>query len=130
MDRPDVSILVPDESPGPQSMVLAAELRRQLSRLIRSLPAKLRDPLLLIASGECSYEEAAAILRVVQANSLRRTAAMLTSRSVLDQGDAANLVRQHLWYDEPTKRCTRPRKRGAIESFITTGSMPSRSRRV
>ena len=43
--------------------------------------------------------QAGPILRVIQVNSLRRTATMLTRRAVLDQGDAANLVRQHLWYE-------------------------------
>lgn len=55
---------IADNAPGPQSALLSAELRRQVSQLVRSLPAKLRDPLLLIASGDYSYEEAAAVLRV------------------------------------------------------------------
>jgi RNA polymerase sigma-70 factor (ECF subfamily) len=63
-DRPDAIEFVADDSAGPQTVLLAVELRRQLSRLIRSLPAKLRDPLLLIASGDYSYEETAAILKV------------------------------------------------------------------
>jgi hypothetical protein len=39
------------------------------------------------------------ILRAVQINSLRRTATMLGRRSILDQTDAENLDRQHLWYE-------------------------------
>ena len=42
---------------------------------------------------------AVAILRVVQVNSLKRSATMLTRRSTLDQGDAENLVRQHMRYE-------------------------------
>jgi hypothetical protein len=41
----------------------------------------------------------AEILRVIQANSLRRMATMLTRRSGLDQDHAANLVRQYFWYE-------------------------------
>ncbi len=63
-EQPDVIESMADDAPGPQSRLLTAELRRQLVRLIRSLPAKLRDPLLLVAGGTCTYEEAAAILRV------------------------------------------------------------------
>jgi len=43
--------------------------------------------------------QAAEILRVVQVNSLRRTATMFTNRSILDQADAENLDRQHIWYE-------------------------------
>lgn len=63
-ESPDPVDGLADASPGPQAALLTAELRQQIRRLIRSLPSKLRDPLLLIASGTYSYEEAAAILRV------------------------------------------------------------------
>ena len=43
--------------------------------------------------------QALQILQVVQVNSLRRTATMLTRRSILDQDHAANLARHHLWYE-------------------------------
>ena len=43
--------------------------------------------------------QAAEILRVVQVNSLRRAATMLNRRSILDQEDAENLVRQHIRYE-------------------------------
>lgn len=56
--------LVADGTPGAQVMVLAGEMRQQLAKMIRSLPQKLRDPLLLVASGNHSYEEAAVILGV------------------------------------------------------------------
>jgi RNA polymerase sigma-70 factor (ECF subfamily) len=53
-----------DPSDGVQARFLASELRQRLASLIRRLPRKLRDPLLLIASGQHTYEEAAVILRV------------------------------------------------------------------
>lgn len=53
-----------DPGAGPQEGALGAELRERLRREIRQLPRKLRDPLLLIAGGGHSYEDAAAILRV------------------------------------------------------------------
>lgn len=63
-ETPDVVEAIADDAPGPQSVLLTGELRQHLRRLIRSLPSKLRDPLLLVAGGTCSYEEAAAILGV------------------------------------------------------------------
>jgi RNA polymerase sigma-70 factor (ECF subfamily) len=50
--------------PNPQEALLGVETRRDLGQLIRALPGKLRDPLLLLASGTCTYEEAAAIQRL------------------------------------------------------------------
>jgi RNA polymerase sigma-70 factor (ECF subfamily) len=55
---------VADPAVGAQALVLSDELRRQLATMIRSLPSKLRDPLLLIASGNHTYEDAAVILGV------------------------------------------------------------------
>lgn len=49
---------------GPQEALLGVEASRDLRKLIRALPRKLRDPLLLLAGGTCSYEEAAAIQRL------------------------------------------------------------------
>ena len=43
--------------------------------------------------------QASQILQVVQINSLRRTATMLTRRTIPDSDDSANLVRQHLQYE-------------------------------
>lgn len=63
-DMPQPIDLAADPGGGPQSEILGADLRKRLRTLIRSLPRKLRDPLLLIAGGEHSYEEAAAILGV------------------------------------------------------------------
>ena len=53
-----------DPAKGAQDMVLTRELRQQIAKLIQRLPGKLRDPLLLIAGGQHTYEEAAAILGV------------------------------------------------------------------
>jgi RNA polymerase sigma factor (sigma-70 family) len=39
-------------------------LVRVVERLVRDLPAKLRDPLMLIAGGDCTYEEMSAMLGV------------------------------------------------------------------
>ena len=44
-------------------------------------------------------ENANDLLRVVQINSLRRTATMLTRRVGLSETETANLTRQHLWYE-------------------------------
>lgn len=44
-------------------------------------------------------ENASELLRLVQINSLRRTATMLTRRAGLSETEAANLTRQHLWYE-------------------------------
>jgi len=63
-DRPDAMENVADPEPGPQDAALTNELRGHARRLVRSLPARLRDPLLLVAGGEHSYEEAATILRL------------------------------------------------------------------
>lgn len=43
--------------------------------------------------------QATDILRVVQANSLRRTATMIMRRPSMDQVDQTILVREHLWYE-------------------------------
>jgi RNA polymerase sigma-70 factor (ECF subfamily) len=53
-----------DPSADPQLEALGADLRARLRGLIRSLPGKLRDPLLLVAGGQHSYEEAAAVLGI------------------------------------------------------------------
>jgi RNA polymerase sigma-70 factor (ECF subfamily) len=52
------------ERPSPERRVLYVELSGQIARLVRTLSAKLRDPLLLIGSGDYSYEEVAAMLRI------------------------------------------------------------------
>jgi RNA polymerase sigma-70 factor (ECF subfamily) len=63
-DDPNPAEIAIDTREGAQAMVLTTELRRQLAQFIQKLPAKLRDALLLLASGQHTYEEAAAILGV------------------------------------------------------------------
>lgn len=53
-----------DSGADPQVSALGVELRTQLRALVRALPGKLRDPLLLVAGGDNSYDEAAAILGI------------------------------------------------------------------
>jgi RNA polymerase sigma-70 factor (ECF subfamily) len=47
-----------------EAALLAAELQREVKALITTLPRKLRDALLLAGSGEYSYEEIAAALKI------------------------------------------------------------------
>ncbi len=54
--------LVAAPAPTPEGAVLAGELQRTVASLVRALPPKLRDPLLLVRSGDYSYDEVAAIL--------------------------------------------------------------------
>jgi RNA polymerase sigma-70 factor (ECF subfamily) len=53
-----------EHRPSPERRVLGDELSDQTTRLVRALSPKLRDPLLLIGSGDYSYEEVAAILGI------------------------------------------------------------------
>jgi RNA polymerase sigma factor (sigma-70 family) len=53
-----------EQRPSPERRVLHDELSGQIARLVRSLSAKLRDPLLLIGSGDYSYDEVAAMLGI------------------------------------------------------------------
>jgi len=53
-----------ERQPSPERRVLNEELSGQIGRLVRALSAKLRDPLLLIGSGDYSYEEVAAMLGI------------------------------------------------------------------
>ncbi len=55
---------IADARAGPADQLLADERDRVLAQMIRSLPPRLRDPLLLAATGEHRYEEIAALLRV------------------------------------------------------------------
>lgn len=53
-----------ERRPSPERRVLDDELGDQTTRLVRALSAKLRDPLLLIGSGDYSYDEVAAMLGI------------------------------------------------------------------
>jgi RNA polymerase sigma-70 factor (ECF subfamily) len=50
--------------PTPEQAAIAGEIHRDALRLIRSLPTRLRDPLLLSAGGRYSYAELSDILGV------------------------------------------------------------------
>jgi RNA polymerase sigma factor (sigma-70 family) len=48
----------------PEAALLDAELAHRVGGLVRRLPAKLRDPLLLLASGDHGYQEISTLLDV------------------------------------------------------------------
>ena len=60
----DLVDLAEDPRGNPQVVTLDTEMRHRIKGLMRSLPGKLRDPLLLVAGGDHSYEDVAAILRI------------------------------------------------------------------
>jgi RNA polymerase sigma-70 factor (ECF subfamily) len=64
LEAPGTALALVPAAPGrsPERAALDEELRRTVGRLVRTLPAKLRDPLLLIGSGDYSYDEVAAML--------------------------------------------------------------------
>jgi RNA polymerase sigma-70 factor (ECF subfamily) len=51
-----------EHRPNAEQAAIAGEIHRDVRRLIRSLPARLRDPLLLSATGRYSYEELSEML--------------------------------------------------------------------
>jgi len=48
----------------PEATLIDAELAGHVQRLVRALPARLRDPILLCADGEQTYHEIAAVLGI------------------------------------------------------------------
>jgi RNA polymerase sigma-70 factor (ECF subfamily) len=50
--------------PTPEAAAAGAELAAHVERLLSALPARLRDPLLLLATGDHGYEEMSALLGV------------------------------------------------------------------
>jgi RNA polymerase sigma-70 factor (ECF subfamily) len=62
-DRDPVEQL-PAAQRSQEESLMTAELQRRVRTLIASLPRKLRDPLLLAGSGDYSYEQIAAMLRI------------------------------------------------------------------
>jgi RNA polymerase sigma-70 factor, ECF subfamily len=60
-DSADPLEVLAGQDADPQAALLGLEARRDVRRMIRTLPRKLRDPLLLVAGGTCSYQEAAAL---------------------------------------------------------------------
>ena len=61
-DGPEFHEAIDRGSVSPEQAALARELRVEVQRLVAALPARLRDPLLLVGSGDHTYEEAAAML--------------------------------------------------------------------
>jgi RNA polymerase sigma-70 factor, ECF subfamily len=59
-----LSATLSERRPSPERRVLGDELSEQTTRLVRALSAKLRDPLLLVGSGDYSYDEVAAMLGI------------------------------------------------------------------
>jgi len=59
-----VALALSEWRPSPEQAVLDDELGRRIQGLVRALPAKLRDPLMLIGTGEHTYEDVAAMLAV------------------------------------------------------------------
>jgi RNA polymerase sigma-70 factor (ECF subfamily) len=53
-----------DTRPGPEAAAAEAELAGHVERLVGGLPARLRDPLLLLATGDHGYDEMASLLGV------------------------------------------------------------------
>jgi len=58
----DALATIPAGGALPDAELLSRERDRALARMIRSLPARLRDPFLLAATGEHRYEDIAAML--------------------------------------------------------------------
>jgi RNA polymerase sigma-70 factor (ECF subfamily) len=52
------------EGRTPEGALIDAEMAQHVQRLVRALPARLRDPLLLCAAGEQTYHEMAAVLGI------------------------------------------------------------------
>lgn len=63
-DMPDVIDRLPAPERSQEDGLAASDLQRTLQRLIRSLPGKLRDALLLAGSGDHSYEQVAQMLGI------------------------------------------------------------------
>jgi RNA polymerase sigma-70 factor (ECF subfamily) len=53
-----------EHKPSAEHLLITAEIYRDVRRLMRALPSRLRDPLLLAASGRYSYEELSGILGI------------------------------------------------------------------
>jgi RNA polymerase sigma-70 factor (ECF subfamily) len=63
-DDAEVMEQIPASGGDPDTVLLARERDRAVARMIRSLPARLRDPLLLAAGQEHRYEDIAVMLGV------------------------------------------------------------------
>lgn len=63
-DEGDPMEAIASSGRGPDETLLTSERDRIVAQMIRSLPPRLRDPLLLAASGEHRYEDIATLLRI------------------------------------------------------------------
>jgi RNA polymerase sigma factor (sigma-70 family) len=63
-DPPDAPSARAGGDRSPEATLIGAELAGHVQRLVRALPARLRDPLLLCADGEQTYHEIAAVLGI------------------------------------------------------------------
>ena len=63
-DDQDVVERLPAAAPSHEAELIASDLRQQIRASIATLPRKLRDALLLAASGEYSYDEIARMLDI------------------------------------------------------------------
>jgi RNA polymerase sigma-70 factor (ECF subfamily) len=61
-DEPAMPLLAQD-GPTPEQQLAARELADDVRSVLETLPARFRDPLLLLASGTCTYDEMAVVLR-------------------------------------------------------------------
>lgn len=61
-DVPELEFAAAD--PSPDATLLGRELERTIAQVIRSLPRRLRDPFLLVASGDHQYKDIAALLSI------------------------------------------------------------------
>jgi RNA polymerase sigma-70 factor (ECF subfamily) len=63
-DEPAAIDTIADAGRAPDAELLSRERERVLEQMIRSLPARLRDPFLLAATGEHRYEDIATLLGI------------------------------------------------------------------
>lgn len=60
----DEAVDLRSSAPGPERTVAGGEMLRQVRQIVDELPARLRDPLLLATSGECTFEAMSEMLGV------------------------------------------------------------------
>jgi RNA polymerase sigma-70 factor (ECF subfamily) len=60
----DEAVALRSGAPSQERAVAAAQTLRRVWQIVDGLPSKLRDPLLLAAGGECTFEEMSEMLRV------------------------------------------------------------------
>jgi RNA polymerase sigma-70 factor (ECF subfamily) len=63
-EPPDLVEQLPSQTMSQEDALMTKTRQRQIRKLIASLPRRLRDPLLLACSGDHSYDQIAAVLRV------------------------------------------------------------------